>query len=194
MQIETLDNYKNFPKHEFDLLSFCNTRFVEVNLAEGVRDALRLFEFLDDYFCLEEDKIFLIKDVILLNKKGVFLFERDEQTEGFYAMQMLNSFGLKALLDGDYDGSCPRDCYLADDDDEPAGIYVWGFIAPGFVADGIRYVSQFLQEPQFKKANIYARPVTKEGHKITLDFGFEKINSLEGDLYCYTRLVNRYYC
>ena len=193
MQFNSLRENNSLPKHEFDLLSLSNRRFIKVNLAQDRNDALRLFDYLDDYLCLEENRIGLIQELISLNKKGVFLFEKDQEVVGFYAMQMLNSFGLEALLDGEYDGSLPTDCYLADYDDEPAGIYVWGYIAPGFAANGVRYVSQFLQQPQFREANIYARPVTKEGLKITRDFGFEKIDGFRDGLYRYTRLINRSY-
>lgn len=193
MQFNVSHENKSLPKHEFDLLATSQRCFINVALAEET-DAFRLFEFLDDYLCLADNQVGLIQELIGLNKKGVFLFEKDQQISGFYAMQMLNPIGLDALLYGEFDGSLPLYDYVADYEDEPAGIYVWGYIAPGLAANGVRNVSHFLQEPQFQKANIYARPVTNEGQKITLDFGFEKINSYHDNLYCYTRLVNRYYC
>lgn len=177
-------------KHEFDLLASSKNRFVSVKIAENM-DALRLYQFIEDYLCFSGTKLQLIEDLILRNQGSVFLFERHGELVGFYALQMLNSLGLEALLQGEFDGSHPLICYLASDDQSISGLYVWAYIAPGVAANGVRYVSYVLQQEKFQGVNFYARPVTEEGGRVSLNLGFEPLEASDHGLYCYTRLVNR---
>lgn len=177
-------------KHEFDLLASSKNRFISVKIAKNT-DAPRLYHFIEDYLCFSGSKLQLIEDLILRNQGSVFLFERHGELVGFYALQMLNSLGLEALLQGNFDGAYPLECYLVSDDQPISGLYVWAYIAPGLAANGVRYVSYVLQQERFQGVNFYARPVTEEGVKVTLNLGFERLEASDDGLYCYTRLVNR---
>ena len=177
-------------RHEFDLLASSKSRFVSVKTA-AKQDALQLYQFIDDYLCCSGNKLQIIEDLISRNGQSVFLFEKQEQVVGFYALQMLNDFGLKALLLGEFDGARPDKLYLANGHQQISGLYVWAYIAPGLAANGVRHVSYILQQEKFRHINLYARPVTDEGVRVTLDFGFEPIEASSDGLYCYTRLVNR---
>ncbi len=177
-------------KHEFDLLASSKNRFISVKIAK-ITDAAQLYQFIDDYLCFSGNNLQLIEDLILRNQGSVFLFERHGELVGFYALQMLNEPGLEALLHGEFDGAHPLECYLAGDDQPISGLYVWSYIAPGLAANGVRYVSYVLQQERFQGVNFYARPVTEEGVKVTLNFGFEPLEASDDGLYCYTRLVNR---
>jgi len=190
MQSSVLNSNDQFSKHEFDLLASSKSRFVSVKLAE-ISDATRLYEFIGDYLNLQENVISLIEDLILRNKKGVFLFEKNGVVLGFYALQMLNEHGLEALLSGNFDGSYPVEKFLTQDGQSSSALYVWSYIAPGLAANGVRYVSRFLQRAEYRNVNFYARPVTAEGLQVTLDFGFVPVESSTDGLYCYTRLINR---
>lgn len=177
-------------KHEFDLLASSKNRFVSVKIAENM-DALRLYQFIEDYLCFSGTKLQFIEDLILRNQGSFFLFERHGELVGFYALQMLNSLGLEALLQGEFDGSHPLKCYLVSNDQPISGLYVWAYIAPGVAANGVRYVSYVLQQEKFQGVNFYARPVTEEGVRVSLNLGFEPLEASDHGLYCYTRLVNR---
>ena len=179
-----------FAKHEFDLLLPMEREFVEVNRAL-VHEARIVQELSDVSIPGEAASISRVEDVICSNADNIFVFRKNDEIVGLYAMLMLRSVGLERLLLGEFDGVNPDLISLSRTGETPAAIYVWSYVAPGLAADGVRYVSQFLQQPKYRNINFFARPVTKEGVRITLNFGYEPIETVGGGLYRYVRLVNR---
>lgn len=190
MNSSELNSGGKYAKHEFDLLASSVPRFVNVRIAH-LKDAEHLAGFVQDHFESEEDDLELISQFISNNVDGVFLFEKSGSIVGFFAMQMLNSLGLKALLLGDYDGAKPILKYLTKGEVAPAGLYIWSCVAPGLAANGVKFVSHFLQKNNCKNINFYCRPVTDEGFELIQNFGFEPVEKNKIGMFSYTRLNNR---
>ena len=179
-----------FAKHEFDLLLPAKRNTLEVNAASA--DDIRIVKELSDVNIQGScASIEIVRKVVSRNTDNVFVFRKNNEIVGLYAMLMLRPIGLERLLLGEFDGVNPDLMCLSRTGETPAAIYVWSYVAPGLAADGVRYVSQFLQQPKYQDVNFFARPVTKEGVRITLNFGYEPIETAGGGLYRYVRLVNR---
>ncbi len=177
-------------KHEFDLLSPLKNGELEVSQAVS-NDAKQLSQFCKNAIPNSVSCPLLIKRVISHNAENVFVFKNNDQIAGVYAMLMLRALGLEQLLLGKFNGKNPNFMYLAKNGEIPAAIYVWSYVAPGAAANGIRYVSQLLQQPKYRNVNFFARPVTKAGIRITKNLGYEPLESIADGLYRYVRLVNR---
>jgi hypothetical protein len=133
----------------------------------------------------------VVADVHARNASNILCFERRGDIDGAWAMLALNSRGLKALLIGELDTLEPDVELLASEQDKVSAVYVWAVVAPGPCSEGIRHVSVFLRQPQFKKANLYTRPVTKAGEHIVATTGFQPIVSDRSGLHQYVRMINR---
>lgn len=179
-----------FAKHEFDLLSVPRRSHFSVRHAE-LMDAKDAAEMVQSHLKSATVQVPHIQKIIAHNNDGFFIFEKSEKLVGLYVMLMLNGLGLENLLLGEFNGTKPRLEHLAKTPLSTAAIYVWAFVAPGIAANGIRYVSSFLNGDEYKHVNFFARPVTELGLKITRNLGFQPLGGNVEGLYRYTRIVNR---
>jgi len=111
--------------------------------------------------------------------------------DGFMAFLMLNDFGMRGLVDGTLDTKHPDLKFLTPQHERPAGIYIWGGHAQGPIAGGIALAFEKIWTPQYQHADLYARAVTPDGHRILKGLGFFRGGSYNGvsapHLYMYQR-------
>lgn len=93
--------------------------------------------------------------------------------EGLVAYLMLNDAGLKGLLDGSLDTSDPDLSMLAQQNEKPAGIYVWAVHAPGIVAGGMALAVEKISSKLYHDVDVYARATTAQGLRLMQTMGFE---------------------
>jgi predicted GNAT family N-acyltransferase len=92
--------------------------------------------------------------------------------EGFLAFLMLNEAGMKGLIDGSLDTKNPDLGAITQQNEKPAGIYVWAVHARGVIAGGIPLALEKVWTPLYRDANLYARAVTPDGTRILEALGF----------------------
>ncbi|MEM9429694.1 MAG: hypothetical protein AAGA32_09375 [Pseudomonadota bacterium] len=111
---------------------------------------------------------------------------------GFYAMLMLSSSGLTALLNGRFLATMPDAAHTASTGDPIAGIYKWGVFAPGRAAGAIPQVAVMLRAERFARANLYGTAATPAGERIMRSLGFGyRADPKTPDLLEYVRMANR---
>jgi|GEM_PF-2973169 len=190
--METSNSFESeeIAKHEFDLLKPCkNTkinfnRVSDCNLEEVINvSKANIPNSISD--------VLLIKKIIQHNNDNVFCFTRNQRVVGFCAMLMLSPLGLERLLLDEFDGKNPDFKCLSKTEENTAAIYMWGLVASGFAIEGVRHMSQFLQQSKYKTINFFSRPNTDAGVRININLGFKPVENAEGDLYRYVRIVNR---
>jgi predicted GNAT family N-acyltransferase len=113
--------------------------------------------------------------------------------EGLMAFLMLNRAGMLRLFDGSLDASNPDLSLLAQQNEKPAGIYIWALHARGVLHGGIPLVMEKMNTPLYRDVDIYARAVTPDGVRFVNNTGFELGATFEGlrapNLYMYSRAV-----
>lgn len=177
-------------KHDFDFLQPSNS------IDTVVRKATEEDVFVACAFCngkipgITSDN-YLINNIIRHNTDNIFIFLKNNVIVGVYAMLMLNPLGLERLLLGEFNTKNPEFLCLTKTKEIPAAIYVWSYIAPGKAANGIRNVSQFLQQKKYRNINFFARPVTPAGIQISKNLGYEPLENSSNGLFRYVRLINR---
>jgi predicted GNAT family N-acyltransferase len=92
--------------------------------------------------------------------------------DGFLAFLMLNETGMKGLVDGTLNTKDPDLKFLARQNEKPAGIYIWGVHARGYLAGGMALALEKIWTPQYRDVDIYARAVTTDGHRLAEVLGF----------------------
>jgi predicted GNAT family N-acyltransferase len=111
--------------------------------------------------------------------------------EGFLAFLMLNEKGMERLFDGTFDASDPDLDLLASQSERPAGIYIWAVHARGVIAAGIPLALEKIWTRRYQDADLYARAVTADGHRILESMGFTRGATSRGrfapHLHCYRR-------
>jgi predicted GNAT family N-acyltransferase len=85
--------------------------------------------------------------------------------EGFVAALPLNELGLRLLALGSFDAVSPDLRLLANSDERPAGIYMWGVYAPGPLAAGMALFMERVSAPLYEDVNLYSRPNTEAGRR-----------------------------
>ena len=177
-------------KHEFDLLlplKMCGLEVVRAR-DEDLTEVCRLSNSNIPNVSVDT---WLVGRVVSHNADNVFVFKKNDVIVGVYAMLLLNPLGLERLLLGEFDGTNPDLMCLAKTGESPAAKYLWGIVGPGVAIDGIRHISEFLQQPKYYNINLFARPVTDAGVRLMSNLGYEPIETAGGGLYRYVRLVNR---
>jgi predicted GNAT family N-acyltransferase len=93
--------------------------------------------------------------------------------EGLVAYLMLNDAGLKGLLDGSLNAGNPDLSMLAQQNEKPAGIYVWAVHAPGIIAGGMALAVEKISSKLYRDVDVYARATTAQGLRLMQTMGFE---------------------
>jgi hypothetical protein len=132
-----------------------------------------------------------VRDILGRNPNSVLVFERDQEAVGFWAMLMLTSEGLEALLTAEFNPLVPDSSRIVSTTESPAAIYVWAVVAKGLASEGIGHVSAFLRQPLYVRANLYTRAATEAGGIIMNATGFVPIKCAMGGLHRYVRHANR---
>jgi predicted GNAT family N-acyltransferase len=92
--------------------------------------------------------------------------------EGFLFTLPLNILGLQHLALGTLDASKPDLRLLANPQQRPAGIYLWGVYAPGPLAASMALLLDKLSTELYANLDIYARPATDDGRRFSEVLGF----------------------
>jgi predicted GNAT family N-acyltransferase len=93
--------------------------------------------------------------------------------EGFVGFLMLNDAGLQGLLDGSLNAGDPDLAMIAQQNEKPAGIYVWCVHAPGVIAGGMPLTVEKISSKLYGDVNVYARAATVRGLQLMQTMGFE---------------------
>lgn len=190
METNNLFESEEIAKHEFDFLKPCKNTKINFNRVSDCN--------LEEVINISKVKIpnsisdkSLIREIIKHNNDNVFCFTRNHRVIGFCAMLMLSPLGLERLLLDEFDGKNPDFKCLSKTEETTAAIYIWGLVASGFAIEGVRHMSQFLQQSKYKTINFFSRPNTDAGVRININLGFKPVENAQGDLYRYVRIVNR---
>ena len=108
---------------------------------------------------------------------------------GVFAMLLLNRRGLRSMLARKFDSAAPEFGQLAGRGDDVAAVYLWAIVTPGLAIEAFGAVSHWLRSPRMRSADIFARPATEAGLRLSLRLGFEPIPEI--GLYCFRRHWNR---
>ena len=100
--------------------------------------------------------------------------------EGFVAYLMLNNSGLKGLLDGSLNARDPDLAMIAQQNEKPAGIYVWCVHAPGVLSGGMPLTVEKISTKLYRDVDVYARAATVRGLQLMQTMGFEPNASYGG--------------
>jgi hypothetical protein len=133
----------------------------------------------------------VLRKVIYKQEDTLWIFTRNEQLVGCFAMLMLNDTGREALLRDAIDVLDPPSNFLVPTGAEPAAIYVWAVVGRSLAADGVAKVIVHLQSGPYKFADVYACPATKDGLRFMKRLGFEPVPGHPRNLFKYVRLANR---
>jgi hypothetical protein len=125
------------------------------------------------------------------NRESLWTFRRHGRIVGGIALLLLNGQGLSALLTNTLDLSDPPSQLLVPPNTAPAAIYAWALLGPSLAAEGIVRVIRRLREPPYHRADFYTIPVTRDGFRFMIDFGFEPVSGHVRSLFRYARLANR---
>jgi hypothetical protein len=115
--------------------------------------------------------------------------DRGGRDVGVFAMLILNRDGYDALLTGGFDSAEPATGHLSKRGEEAAAIYLWAIVTPGLAIEAFRAVSRWLRAPRTQHADIFARPTTPAGLRLSIRLGFEPIPKI--GLYRFRRHTNR---
>lgn len=99
--------------------------------------------------------------------------------EGFIAMLPLNKIGMDLLALDALEATKPNVKFICGPDERPACIYWWAIFAPGLGAAGMALFMEKLASERYTGLDIYARPVTAEGHHFVKDLGFTEGAEIE---------------
>lgn len=121
---------------------------------------------------------------------SLWAFTRNDRLVGGFAMLMLNSTGVDALLADTMDTRDPPLQLLARPAKAPTGIYLWGS-AHLSATDGMLQMLVRLQSPPYERANLYAVPHTMSGLRFHQRWGFHPVAGHPRHLSEYIRLSNR---
>ena len=100
--------------------------------------------------------------------------------EGFVAFLFLNETGLSGLIRGTFDGSNPDPKLLCQQNERPAGIYLWCMHAKHGLAPGVPLAFEKMWTPLYAAADIFARAVTKDGQRFLEIMGFRRLPIYRG--------------
>ena len=100
--------------------------------------------------------------------------------EGFIAFLMLNSDGLRALIDGTFDAASPDLRLLCSQNEKPAGIYIWAVWARNKLFPGLILAMEKVWTPLYRDVDLYARAVNPHSRKGLETIGFVPGASFEG--------------
>jgi hypothetical protein len=134
----------------------------------------------------------LARKAVRRNRHNLYLFIDESGIVGFWAMLMLTRRGLGCLLRGELDYANPDPRLLTQTALVPAAIYNWAVVAPGAAAEGILHMSRVLAAPQFRHADLYAKPITAEAQRLQRNRGYRPLDGHPHGLYRYVRLANRH--
>jgi hypothetical protein len=108
---------------------------------------------------------------------------------GVFAMLLLNRAGLAALHASEFNGADPLTEHLAAPGETVAAVYLWAIVTPGLAIEAFRVISLWLRLPKLHGADVYTRPTTQAGLRLSLRLGFEPIPEI--GLYCFQRHWHR---
>jgi hypothetical protein len=107
---------------------------------------------------------------------------------GCFAALLLNSEGLARLLHGCLPVAAPPPSLLVRPEEAAAGIYIWALCFPGLAAGAAALIMQWLNQPLYAGADIYARAATARGEAFLVRTGFCPLeDATKSSLWAYRR-------
>src|SRR5579885_407229 len=107
---------------------------------------------------------------------------------GCFAALLLNSEGLARLLHGCLPVAAPPPSLLVRPEEAAAGIYIWALCFPGLAAGAAALIMQWLNQPLYAGADIYARAATARGEAFLVRTGFCPLEDADkSSLWAYRR-------
>jgi hypothetical protein len=107
---------------------------------------------------------------------------------GCCALLLLNQSGIEALLDGSLSIAEPSQSHLVRAGETAAAIYIWALCTRRTAVAAIGNAMQWLRQPMYARADLYARPATPEGKKLMIRAGFQALLGPEANsLWVYRR-------
>jgi len=110
---------------------------------------------------------------------------------GGFAMLMLNSQGLEALVQDRIDLADPPADVLAVPGQRPAAIYVWAVLGAAAASEGIARVIFRLRQHPYERSDVFALPATGDGLRFMRGLGFRPVPGHPRSLHRYVRFTNR---
>lgn len=133
----------------------------------------------------------VVSSLAARDPEALWAFEREGRLVGAFALLKLNALGVARLVAGRMDMRDPAPETLAEPDEAPAGVYFWALLARGRARLGVSRVLNWLQEPRFARADLWATPVTADGQRFVDNLGFLPVaGSPVAGLCRYTRHLN----
>lgn len=126
-----------------------------------------------------------------LNRRTVFSFARNGQLLGGIAFLFLNDAGLDALILDEIDLKRPQSHLLAKTEEVPAAIYWWALAVKGRGVGGLGHIARLFASAQYRHADFYTQPSSRDGERMAIALGFERVPSWQRDLWTYRRAANR---
>jgi hypothetical protein len=103
---------------------------------------------------------------------SILAVRKRHELAGCFATLSLNQSGTEALLDGSLSVAEPSQSHLVRAGETAAAIYVWAVCGHRMAVAAAGNVMQWLRQPMYARADLYARPATPEGKKLMIRAGF----------------------
>ncbi|WP_137392308.1 hypothetical protein [Rhodoligotrophos defluvii] len=181
--------------------------YLDVNsLPKGIQirtvrqeDVNVLYQLAVRHFGNEIASFDVVERILQHHPESAYAIGRYDKTKkfkplGYVALLMLNQEGVKRLKMGEFNAADPDLAHLSLPGEQPAGIYVWGVVAPGKAIAGLPKIMEILKRKPYCHADVYARPASVSGLHLMQALCFERIfDGARGEkpLYRYRRLINR---
>lgn len=175
---------------EFDRVTAPPRRRVDAqrSAASDIPELLRDAEVAMGISLAQKDTV---ERIVEAHPDSLWSFRRNGRLVGGFAMLMLNSSGLTALLNDSIDLKDPPAILLTTFGQQPAAIYVWAVFGPFAHSEGIARVIERLQRPPYGQSDVYALPATADGLRFMRRLGFCPVAGHRRSLHRYVRLANR---
>jgi hypothetical protein len=133
----------------------------------------------------------ILSGYVAFDPECILTFSGPEGLLGGIAFLYLNNRGYDALILGQISLAAPDISLLAGASEEVSAIYMWAIATSGRGIVGLGNVAARFRKPRFFSANYFAQPSTTAGRHLLIATGFQRIPSLQADLWRYERPWNR---
>jgi hypothetical protein len=103
------------------------------------------------------------------------VFSMTKSISGCFAVLALSSLGHERLLAGELSMAAPTDEELAGVSERADALYIWAAYMPTIGVEAMGNIMVWLRRPEYRQADMYARPTTPQGVKFVTRLGFVPI-------------------
>jgi hypothetical protein len=120
--------------------------------------------------------------------RSILAIRKRHELVGCFTALLLNHGGLEHLLGGGLSIAEPSQSHLVRPGETAAAIYVWAVCLPPIAVRATGNVMQWLRQPMYARADLYARPGTPKGKTFMIHAGFHPLAGPEAkSLWVYRR-------